>query len=76
MKFVFYLSFWVKIEFPFSASLETANGNEMAIHSSIPTWKSLWTEEPGGYRSRKELDMTEHKQAKQMRIMFVYLFRS
>ena len=29
-----------------------------------------------GYRSHKELDMTEHKQAKQMRRMSVYLFRS
>lgn len=41
LKLVFYLSFWVKIEFPFSASLKTASGNEMAIHSSIPTCKSL-----------------------------------
>ena len=24
---------------------------EMATHSSIPTWKILWTEEPGGLQS-------------------------
>ena len=52
---MFYLSFWVKIEFPFSASLETANENEMAIHSSIPTWKILWTEEPGGLQESQRV---------------------
>jgi len=39
---------------------------EMAIHSSILTWKILWTEEPGGgwgggaiaHRVRKEWNMT------------------
>ena len=34
----------------------------MAIHSSILTWRILWTEEPGIDYSpwgRKELDMTE-----------------
>ena len=24
---------------------------EMATHSSIPAWKILWTEEPGGLQS-------------------------
>ena len=34
---------------------------EMAIHSSILTWKILWTEEPGGYSTwgHKESDRTE-----------------
>ena len=34
---------------------------EMATHSSILAWKSLWAEEPGGLQSggRKESDMTE-----------------
>ena len=34
----------------------------MATHSSIPTWKIPWTEEPGGLYSpwdHEELDMTE-----------------
>ena len=33
---------------------------EMATHSSILAWKSLWTEEPGGLQSMgsQELDMT------------------
>ena len=32
---------------------------EMATHSSIPAWRILWTEEPGGLQSMgsKELDM-------------------
>ena len=25
---------------------------EMAAHSSIPAWKTPWTEEPGGLQSR------------------------
>ena len=35
---------------------------EMATHSSIPTRKTPWTEEPGGLQTMKsqELDMTEH----------------
>ena len=34
---------------------------EMSTHSSIPTWRIPWTEEPGGLQSwgRKESDMTE-----------------
>ena len=35
---------------------------EMATHSSILAWKTLWTEEPGGLQSTwgdKELDTTE-----------------
>ena len=34
----------------------------MATHSSIPTWKIPWTEEPGRYSlwGHRELDMTEH----------------
>ena len=33
---------------------------EMAIHSSILSWKTPWTEEPGGLQSMgsQELDMT------------------
>ena len=33
---------------------------EMATHSSILTWKTPWTEKPGGWQStgRKESDMT------------------
>ena len=36
---------------------------EMATHSSIPAWKTPWTEEPSGYSPLgcEELDMTEHK---------------
>ena len=35
---------------------------EMAAHSSIPAWKTPWTEEPGGLQSRggKESNTTEH----------------
>ena len=34
---------------------------EMATHSSLPAWRILWTEEPGGLQSRghKESDTTE-----------------
>ena len=32
---------------------------ELAIHSSILTWKIPWTEEPGSPWIFKELDMTE-----------------
>ena len=34
---------------------------EMATHSSIPAWKTPWTEEPGGYSpwGHKESDTTE-----------------
>ena len=35
---------------------------EMAMHSSIPAWEILWTEEPGGLQSMgvtKESDTTE-----------------
>ena len=34
---------------------------EMTIHSSILTWRILWTEEPGGLEPMvsKESDMTE-----------------
>ena len=34
---------------------------EMAIHSSILAWRTLWTEEPGGLQSMgpKESDTTE-----------------
>ena len=34
---------------------------EMATHSSIPAWETLWTEEPGGYSplGPKEVDPTE-----------------
>ena len=33
---------------------------EMATHSSIVAWETLWTEEPGGLQSMgsQELDMT------------------
>ena len=34
---------------------------EMATHSSIPSWRIPWTEEPGGYSQSglRELDVTE-----------------
>ena len=34
----------------------------MSTHSSIPAWKLLWTEEPGGlqFMRSKESDTTEH----------------
>ena len=36
-------------------------GEEMANHSSIPSWKIPWTEETGGLQAmgRKELDTAE-----------------
>ena len=34
-----------------SLGLEDLLEKEMATHSSIPTWKILWTEEPGGLQS-------------------------
>ena len=45
-----------------SLSREDTPEKGMAIHSSILTWRILWTEEPGIDYSpwgRKELDMTE-----------------
>ena len=33
--------------------------NEMAIHSSIPSWEVPWTEEPGGLQSM-ELQRVRH----------------
>ena len=40
---------------------EDALEKKSAIHSSILTWRSPWTEEPGGLQSEdcKELDRTE-----------------
>ena len=40
-------------------------GEETATHSSTLSWKSPWTEEPGGLQSmgRKESDMTEQLSA-------------
>ena len=45
-----------------SLSAEDPLEKEMATRSSIPAWKTAWTEEPGGLQStdHKELDMTEH----------------
>ena len=42
--------------------LEDPLEKEMAIHSSILTRKTPWTEEPGGLQSMgcKELDMVDH----------------
>ena len=34
-----------------SLSWEDLLEKEMTTHSSIPAWKSLWTEEPGGLQS-------------------------
>ena len=34
-----------------SLDQEDALEKEMATHSSIPAWKILWTEEPGGLQS-------------------------
>ena len=36
-------------------------GREMATHSSIPAWNTLWTEEPGGLQSMgsQESDMSK-----------------
>ena len=44
-----------------SLSWEDPLEEEMATHSSILTWRILWTEEPGGLRSWgcKESDTTE-----------------
>ena len=45
-----------------SLGQEDSRGEEMAIHSSILSWRIPWTEEPGGLqsmRSQKDLDMTE-----------------
>ena len=43
-----------------SLGLEDSLELEMITHSSILTWKTPWTEEPGGLQSigHKELDMT------------------
>ena len=41
-----------------SLGLEDPQEEEMATHSSIPTWEIPWTEELAGY-SHQELDMTE-----------------
>ena len=40
---------------------EDSPEKEMTTHSSIPAWRSPWTEEPGRYSvwGGKELDMTE-----------------
>ena len=35
-----------------SLSQEGPLEKEMATHSSIPTWRIPWTEEPGGLQSR------------------------
>ena len=37
---------WVR-----SLGAEDPLENEMATHSSIPAWKTPWTEEPGGVQS-------------------------
>ena len=44
-----------------SLSQEDPPEEGMATHSSIPAWRVLWTEEPGGYSPWccQELDMTE-----------------
>ena len=33
---------------------------EMATHSSIPAWKILWTEEPGGFWPMGSLSVGHH----------------
>ena len=45
-----------------SLGQEDSLGEEMAIYSSILSWRIPWTEEPGrlqSMRSQKDLDMTE-----------------
>ena len=44
-----------------SLGLEDPLEKQMATHSSVLAWKSLWTEEPGGLQSvdLQELDTTE-----------------
>ena len=43
-----------------SLGQEDPLGKKMATHSSIPAWRILRTEEPGGLQSMtKESDMTE-----------------
>ena len=37
---------WVR-----SLDQEDALEDEIAIHSSIPAWETLWAEEPGGLQS-------------------------
>ena len=34
-----------------SLGREDSLGKRMATHSSIPAWRTLWTEEPGGLQS-------------------------
>ena len=48
---------WVR-----SLGQEDPQEEELAPHSSIPTWEIPWTEEPGGLQCMgcKELDMTVH----------------
>ena len=44
-----------------SLGQEDSLEKEMATHFSLPAWRILWTEEPGGLQStgHKEVDMTE-----------------
>ena len=50
---------WVR-----SLGREVSLEKEPATHSSIPSWRLPWTEEPGGHspQGRKESDMTERLQ--------------
>ena len=51
-----------------SLGWEDPREEEMATHSSLLSWRILWTEEPGGlptmggmqFMGRKESDTTEH----------------
>ena len=44
-----------------SLGQEDTLGEGRAAHSSIPAWRALWTEEPGGLQSigSQIVDMTE-----------------
>ena len=56
-----------------SLSQEDPLEKKMVAHSSIPSWKVLWTEEPGGLQSM-ELQIVGHnlanKQQKQQILGF------
>ena len=46
-----------------SPSLEVPLEKGMTIHSSIVSWRTAWTEKPGGLHSpwgHEESDVTEH----------------
>ena len=49
---------------------------EMATHSSILAWRTLWTEEPAGLQSMgSQSDMTECTHNKQVQYIFILPLR-